>query len=161
LNGGALLKATSEPPTAQMRALKPILKRNLIENDRAIDHLFTIIKELAGDHTMIGRCALAAIALLAVANQAQAAGASPWNGVWVGALSKSSKISVTIVDNKAVDYSYRGADLPVAYSKVGANTFSFGDGVNYSMLLKRTDDHQAIATYHGRHGLIAANLVKQ
>ena len=110
---------------------------------------------------MTGRYALSAIALLAVANQAQAAEASPWNGVWVGALGNSSKISVTIVDNKAVDYSYRGANLAVAYSKISFDTFSFGDGVNYSMLLKRTDDRQAKATYHGRHGLIAASLVKQ
>ena len=110
---------------------------------------------------MIGRYALGSIALLVLANPAKAVDASPWNGVWIGAVGNSSKISVTIVDNKAVDYSYRGANLPVAYSNVSADTFSFGDGVNYSMLLKRTDDHKAKATYRGRHGVIASSLIKQ
>jgi hypothetical protein len=100
-------------------------------------------------------------ALVAATSSATAAQKSLWNGVWIGTLGDSSKISVTIADDKVTDYSYRGAQLGVAYSKPGGSTFAFGDGANYSMLLKRAGDGAIKATYHGRHGFVAATLTKQ
>jgi hypothetical protein len=113
---------------------------------------------------MLGRRTLQVVGIIALcvsSYPAAASDASPWNGVWTGTFGKSSKISVTIADNKATGYSYRGAKLDVAYSKAGKDTFSFGDAANYSMLLKRTSDGAVRATYHGRHGFIAADLVRQ
>lgn len=113
---------------------------------------------------MIGRRVrgiLGVTAFLTVAYSASAAEKSPWNGIWVGTLGNSSKISVTIADNKVTSYSYRGANLGVAYSKPSTDTFAFGDGANYSMQLKRTGDGAAKATYYGRHGLVVANMTKQ
>ncbi len=113
---------------------------------------------------MIGRRArviLGLVALLAAADAAPAAEKSPWNGIWVGTLGSSSKISVTISNDKVAAYSYRGANVGIAYSKPGVDTFTFGDGANYSMLLKRTADGAAKATYHGRHGFVVAKMTKQ
>lgn len=84
-----------------------------------------------------------------------------WNGVWTGLLGDTSKISVTIADNKVTNYSYRGAHLNVSYNKIADDTLSFGDGANYAMSLKKTGDGTAKATYHGRHGFVAAALTKQ
>jgi len=105
--------------------------------------------------------ALFCVVALVAASSATAAEKSAWNGVWVGTLGHSSKISVTIADDKVMAYSYRGAKVGVAYSKPKADTIAFGDGANYSMLLKRTGDSAAKGTYHGRHGFITANLTKQ
>src|SRR5262245_56543979 len=113
---------------------------------------------------MIGRLkggALGLFVLLTAVDAVPAAEKSPWNGIWVGTLGNSSKISVTIADDKVTAYSYRGANIGVAYSKPDANTFTFGDGANYSMLLKRTGDGAAKATYHGRHGFVVAKMTKQ
>jgi hypothetical protein len=104
---------------------------------------------------------LGVIALLLAAGPTSAAEKSPWNGVWTGTLGKSSKISVTIAGDKVMAYAYRGARLGVSYSKPGAETFAFGDGANYSMILKRIGDGSAKATYHGRHGFVVATMTKQ
>jgi hypothetical protein len=101
------------------------------------------------------------VAFVLAAGPIPAAEKSPWNGVWVGTLGKSSKISVTIADDKVTAYTYGGANLSVAYSKPAAAKFAFGDRANYSMVLKRIGDDSAKATYHGRHGLFVATMTKQ
>lgn len=111
------------------------------------------------DHRSRGILGLCAVLL--AAGPTFAAEQSPWNGVWVGNLGKSAKISVTIAGDKVTAYAYRGANLGVSYSKPGAETFAFGDGANYSVVLKRIGDGSAKATYHGRHGFVVASMTKQ
>ena len=72
-----------------------------------------------------------------------------------------SKISLTIADDKVTAYSYRGAKLGAASSKPAAETSAFGDGTNYSIVLKRVGDRAPNGTYRSRHGVAAAKLTRE
>ena len=102
----------------------------------------------------------APLALLASANAAQTQQQWSWDGAWTGLLGKTSVISVTVRKDGAVDYVFRGAPMPIQYSKITDETVSFGDRDHYSMTLTRTGDKTASATYHGRNGFATAALVK-
>ena len=104
---------------------------------------------------------LSIMALAACAYAAPAQEKSPWDGVWTGTLGGSSKIAMTIAGNQVTAYLYRGAQIPVSYNKVAGDSVSFGDRDNYSVSIKRIGEGHAKATYHGRHGDIAASLTRQ
>lgn len=101
------------------------------------------------------------VALLAPAAASQAEQKSSWIGAWRGLLGKASAISVTINKNGAIAYVFRGAKMPIAYSRVTDNSVSFGDRDDYSMTLTQTGPNVVTATYHGRNGYATAVLRKR
>ncbi len=85
-----------------------------------------------------------------------------WDGAWTGTLGGISAISVTISENKVVQYMFMGAPMPIQYSKIDAGKILFGDRDHYNMTLARTGATTASALYHGRRGYYAsAALVKR
>lgn len=103
---------------------------------------------------------IAPLALLISAQTPQAAEQGAWDGAWTGSLGNVSTISVTIANNKVVNYSFRGAPIKIAYDKVADGMVSFGDPNHYKMTLTKTSDTTASANYHGRTGYSTAVLTK-
>jgi hypothetical protein len=98
--------------------------------------------------------------LLGAAQPSPAMERAPWDGVWTGSLGNVSKISVTIADDRVVDYSFRGAPMKIVYAKVAPTRVSFGDPNHYEMTLVKTGDATAAAGYNGRRGASTAALTR-
>jgi hypothetical protein len=105
--------------------------------------------------------ALSAFALLAATSAAHSEEKSPWDGVWIGSFGSRAPISITISHDKVATYVYRGATLPIAYSRIGAGVVKFGDRQNYAVSLSRVGADAAKAVYHGRNGYASATLKRQ
>jgi hypothetical protein len=100
------------------------------------------------------------LALVVSTHASWAAEKSSWDGVWKGSLGNISAISVTIANDKVVNYSFRGAPVKIAYDKITPAKISFGDPDHYKMTLVRTGDTTASAGYNGRRGYTTATLTK-
>jgi hypothetical protein len=101
------------------------------------------------------------LAFLVPADGSWAQEKSAWNGIWTGLLGNTSPIAVTIVDDKVVSYTIRGAAFDIQYSQVTPTKVSFGDRDHYFMKLTKTGDTTASARVHGRLGYGSASLAKQ
>ena len=101
-----------------------------------------------------------ALALLSAAEPSPAMEKAPWDGVWTGLLGNVSKISVTIANDKVVNYSFLGAPMKIVYAKVAPTKVSFGDPHHYEMTLLKTGDATASAGYNGRRGASTAALTR-
>jgi hypothetical protein len=104
---------------------------------------------------------LSAFALVATAGVADSAEKSPWDGVWIGSFGASAPISVTVSHDQVTAYLYRGATLPISYSRVSPGVVKFGDGENYGVSLTRVGAEAVKAVYHGRNGYASAMLKRQ
>jgi hypothetical protein len=100
------------------------------------------------------------LALLGAAQASPAMEKAAWDGVWTGSLGNVSKISVTIANDKVVNYLFRGAPMKIVYAKVAPSKVSFGDPNHYEMTLLKTGDATASAGYNGRLGYSAAALTR-
>jgi hypothetical protein len=116
-----------------------------------------------GRRDMIARSFLTlfAFALVAAAGGARSEERNPWDGVWVGSFGSSAPISVTVTHDRVTTYLYRGADLPIAYSRIGVGVVNFGDRANYAVSLSRVSADAAKAVYHGRNGYARTTLMRQ
>jgi hypothetical protein len=104
--------------------------------------------------------AAVSLALLSAARPSSAMEKASWDGVWTGSLGNASKISVTIANDKVVNYSFRGAPMKIVYAKVAPTKVSFGDPHHYEMTLLKTGDATASAGYNGRRGASTAALTR-
>jgi hypothetical protein len=100
-------------------------------------------------------------ALVFMAGAAHSEQKSRWDGVWAGSFGAGSAVSVSVADGHVIKYLYRGAPLPISYSRVEDAGVKFGDNRNYSMSLRRADGNAARAIYNGRHGAESALLKRQ
>ncbi|WP_158813173.1 hypothetical protein [Methylocapsa sp. S129] len=102
----------------------------------------------------------APLALLISAQAPRAAEQGSWDGAWTGSLGNVSAISVTIANDKVVDYSFRGAPIKIVYDKVADTKVSFGDPDHYRVTLIKTSGTTASAKYHDRTGYSTAVLTR-
>jgi hypothetical protein len=100
------------------------------------------------------------LGLLGAAQAAPAMEKASWDGVWTGSLGNVSKISVTIANDKVVNYLFRGAPMTIVYAKVAPTRVSFGDPNHYEMTLVKTGGATASAGYNGRRGHSQAALTR-
>jgi hypothetical protein len=102
-----------------------------------------------------------ALTILVPIEAGRAEQTSPWDGTWTGSFGKRSAISITIAQNKVVNYSFRGAPIAIAYDKLTDSSVSFGDRDHYNMVMTKTGDARALAKYHGHMGFATAALTKR
>jgi hypothetical protein len=118
------------------------------------------IRIVAATHHRRFLLAAVALTLLSAAEPSPAMEKASWDGVWTGSLGNVSKISVTIANDKVVNYSFRGAPMKIVYTKVAPTKVSFGDPNHYEMTLLKTGDATASAGYNGRRGASRATLTR-
>jgi hypothetical protein len=104
--------------------------------------------------------ALSAFTLL-VAGMARAEDKTSWDGVWIGSFGSGAPVSIAVAHDRVTTYLYRGAALPILYSRIGAADVKFGDRQNYAVSLTKIGADAAKAVYHGRNGYASATLRRQ
>jgi hypothetical protein len=102
------------------------------------------------------------LAFVAPAAASQAASNKLWDGTWSGLLNHSEPVSVTIAGGRVVGYAIRGGEpFGIQYSKVTLNSVSFGDRVNYSVIITKKSASTAFGVAHGPMGDGSASLTRQ
>jgi hypothetical protein len=81
-----------------------------------------------------------------------------WSGNWGGSASQAT--SITIVKNKVVSYTYRGASTAVSASTVTPTTVIYGEN-GVRVVLTRTGTKTAAGSLHSSQGDTTAALMRQ